>query len=75
VDGFRSLPHFRYLDPIQWLCLEECEVMRDGVALHHDSHHLSEAGALALKFRLSEGMSMTSHDEFGSLQKRPESVQ
>lgn len=39
---------FRFLDPIKWLCADNCSVMKDGVPLYRDSHHLSVAGAMAL---------------------------
>lgn len=40
---------FRFLDPIQWLCAEDCIVMTNGIPLYRDSHHLSVAGAMALQ--------------------------
>ena len=46
---------FRFLDPIQWLCADECTVMKDGIPLYRDSHHLSLAGAMALEARLLMG--------------------
>lgn len=47
---------FRFLDPIQWLCAEDCMVMKDGIPLYRDSHHLSVAGVMALEARLSHGL-------------------
>lgn len=47
---------FRFLDPIQWLCAEECMVMKDSVPLYRDSHHLSVAGAMALEADLSRDL-------------------
>jgi peptidoglycan/LPS O-acetylase OafA/YrhL len=49
---------FRFLDPIQWLCAEECMVMKDGIPLYRDEHHLSVAGAMALEAGLSSGLSV-----------------
>ena len=40
---------FRLFDPIQWLCSEDCMVVKDGIPLYRDSHHLSIAGAMALE--------------------------
>jgi peptidoglycan/LPS O-acetylase OafA/YrhL len=47
---------FRFLDPIQWVCAEECMVMKDGVPLYRDSHHLSVAGAMSMEDKLSQGL-------------------
>ncbi|MDO8775998.1 MAG: acyltransferase family protein, partial [Burkholderiaceae bacterium] len=46
---------FRFLDPIKWLCADECMVMKDGVSLYRDAHHLSVAGAKALEAKLFHG--------------------
>ena len=54
-----AVTSFRFLDPIEWLCAEECMVMKDGIPLYRDSNHLSVAGAMALEGRLSQGL-MTS---------------
>lgn len=58
VDGqvARGGASFRFLDPIQWLCAEDCMVMKDGVPLYRDSHHLSVAGAMALEAHFSQGL-------------------
>jgi hypothetical protein len=47
---------FSFLDPIQWMCTKDCMVMKDGVPLYRDSHHLSVAGAMTLEPHLSEGL-------------------
>lgn len=52
---------FRFLDPIQWLCAEECMVMKDGTPLYRDAHHLSIAGAMALEADLSHGLGVLKH--------------
>ena len=52
---------FRFLDPIQWLCAEECMVMKDGIPLYRDAHHLSIAGAMALEADLSHGLGVLKH--------------
>ena len=60
VDGARrgggEGSSFRFLDPIQWLCAEECMVIKDSLPLYRDSHHLSVAGAMALEENLSQGL-------------------
>lgn len=53
AGGGKSL---RFLDPIQWLCADDCVVMKDGTSLYRDSHHLSVAGAIALAPRLYQGL-------------------
>jgi peptidoglycan/LPS O-acetylase OafA/YrhL len=59
VDGFPRGASFRYLDPIQWLCPQECEVIKDDVPLYRDANHLSIAGAMALQVKLSEGLALS----------------
>jgi hypothetical protein len=57
VDGAKRVgdkSDFRVLDPIQWLCGDECAVMKNGIPLYRDSHHLSVAGAMALEINLSQ---------------------
>jgi peptidoglycan/LPS O-acetylase OafA/YrhL len=60
VDGLKRAggdgSSFRFLDPIQWLCAEECMVMKDSISLYRDSHHLSVAGAMALEADLARGL-------------------
>lgn len=58
---------FQFLDPIQWLCAEDCLVIKDGILLYRDSHHLSAAGAMALEAPLSEGLmtALTERHEVG----------
>lgn len=51
---------FRFLDPIQWLCADDCKVMKDGTPLYRDSHHLSVAGAMALEPDLRHGLAAAS---------------
>ena len=43
---------FRFLDPIQWMCADNCLVMKDGVPLYRDWNHLNVAGAMALEANL-----------------------
>jgi len=47
---------FRFLDPIQWLCAAKCVVLKDGIPLYRDSHHLSVAGAMALEDKIFPGL-------------------
>ena len=54
---------FRFLDPIQWLCAEECLVMKNGVPLYRDPHHLSVAGAMALEENLRLGLLLPTQRE------------
>jgi peptidoglycan/LPS O-acetylase OafA/YrhL len=56
VQSFRYEPWFRFLDPIQWMCSDECVVMKAGVPLYRDSHHLSVAGAMALEVDIGRGL-------------------
>ena len=56
VDAVQPGASFRFLDPIQWLCHDDCQVMKDGVPLYRDSHHLSVAGAMALEADLAKAM-------------------
>lgn len=57
VDGAqREGGNIRYLDPIDWLCAVDCMLMKDGIPLYRDAHHLSQAGAMVLKARLTEGL-------------------
>lgn len=44
------------LDPISWLCADDCLVMKDGEPLYRDSHHLSLSGAMALEKQLFKGL-------------------
>ena len=55
VDAVQPGASFRFLDPIQWLCTDDCKVMKDSVPLYRDSHHLSVAGAMALEADLTKG--------------------
>ena len=50
---------FRFLDPIQWMCAQDCMVMKDGVPLYRDSGHLSLAGAMAMEPDLRRGLHPT----------------
>ena len=47
---------FRYLDPIKWMCADNCVVMKDGVALYRDANHLSVAGAMELEADVRRGL-------------------
>lgn len=62
VSAVQPALSFRFLDPIQWMCSEECATMKAGVPLYRDSHHLSLAGALALqgKMELELGLEILS---------------
>lgn len=53
---------FRFPDPIQWMCADDCLVMFDGVPLYRDSNHLSLAGAMALETHIFRGLITTSFD-------------
>lgn len=55
----RNGTSFRFLDPIQWLCSESCMVVKDGIPLYRDAHHLSIAGAMALEPRLSVALALS----------------
>lgn len=50
---------FRVLDPIQWMCTDECIVMKDGVSLYRDAHHLSVTGALVFENDIARGIGMS----------------
>lgn len=47
---------FSFLDPLQWICTDDCMVMKDGVPLYRDSNHLNLAGAMAVETQLTEGL-------------------
>ena len=47
---------FRFLDPIQWLCAEDCMIMKNGVPMYRDSNHLNVAGAMTLEADLNREM-------------------
>ncbi|AEG93307.1 acyltransferase family protein [Ramlibacter tataouinensis] len=51
-------PQYRWVDPLGWLCNGGCTVVRDGVPLYRDAHHLSLAGAMALKPRLDKALKL-----------------
>ena len=54
VGEFKADASFRYWSPIDWLCAKECLLIKDGIALYRDSHHLSVQGAMELKEALSK---------------------
>jgi len=54
VDEFEPGELFEYVDPVPWLCAQECKVVEKGVSLYRDAHHLSVAGAMALQGELSQ---------------------
>ena len=54
VDEFEPDVQFQYVDPVPWLCAPECRLIEEGVPLYRDAHHLSVAGAMALKDQLSQ---------------------
>jgi peptidoglycan/LPS O-acetylase OafA/YrhL len=56
VDAVPAGPSFRFLNPIQWLCNEDCKVIKDGVPLYRDSHYMSVAGVMALEIDLANGL-------------------
>lgn len=47
---------FHYLDPLTWMCSQECVTTESGDALYWDSNHLSTAGAMALKPHIATGL-------------------
>jgi hypothetical protein len=49
-----------FLDPILWMCPDECMVIKDGVLLYRDSNHLSVAGAMAFEANISSALSQIS---------------
>ncbi|CAN5475018.1 acyltransferase family protein [soil metagenome] len=55
VDEFKPSASFQYLSPIDWLCANECQVVKDGISLYRDAHHLSTHGAIALRQEMSRG--------------------
>ena len=54
VDEFEPGERFRVVDPVPWLCAPQCELIRDGVSLYRDGHHLSVTGAMALTDELDQ---------------------
>ncbi|WP_167784585.1 acyltransferase family protein [Ramlibacter rhizophilus] len=49
-------PSIDHLDPMDWLCNGTCRVQDGGRAMYRDHHHLSEAGALALREPLARAL-------------------
>jgi len=45
-----------FLNPGQWLCNTECQVLTEGQPIYRDAHHLSVAGALSLQKQLANGL-------------------
>jgi len=58
VEEFKLDAQFHYVDPAPWLCTPQCRLIEDGAPLYRDAHHLSVAGAMALKDGLSRAFSM-----------------
>jgi len=58
VDEFKTSVSFQYMSPIDWLCANECQVVKDGISLYRDAHHLSIHGAIALQQEMSRGFSL-----------------
>lgn len=54
VDEFEPDVRFQYVDPVPWLCAQECRVIEESVSLYRDAHHLSVAGAMSIKAELSQ---------------------
>lgn len=44
------------LDPLHWMCTPECTVIKDGIVLYRDDHHLSVSGAMALEGKHRDGL-------------------
>ena len=47
---------FSFLDPLKWMCAEECVVIKSGVPMYFDLNHFSVAGAMSLEDPLSQGL-------------------
>ena len=60
VRGLPANASFQYLDPLPWLCSNECAVETGGVSLYRDSNHLSVPGAMALESRLRAHLALDS---------------
>lgn len=56
ANEFEPDPGFWLVDPLPWLCAPQCVLIRDGVSLYRDAHHLSVAGAMALTDELGEAL-------------------
>jgi len=54
VGEFKTGASFRYWSPIDWLCAKECLLIKNGIPLYRDSHHLSVQGAMELKEALGK---------------------
>lgn len=54
VEEFEPDLQFHYVDPVPWLCAQECRLIKSGVSLYRDGHHLSVAGAMSIKDELSQ---------------------
>ncbi|MDO8772295.1 MAG: acyltransferase family protein [Burkholderiaceae bacterium] len=60
MKNIQNKTFFRYLDPIEWLCADDCLLMKDSLSLYRDSNHLSVAGAMAMEANLAKGLGFES---------------
>jgi peptidoglycan/LPS O-acetylase OafA/YrhL len=58
LQSFEPDPLVDVLDPIDWLCNPDCQVIDGGKPLYRDGHHLSVAGAQKLTHALSSGLAL-----------------
>lgn len=56
VTNFKTKPWFSFMDPIEWMCSDECIAIDGAVRLYRDAHHLSVAGALMFEEKLAESI-------------------
>jgi len=54
IDSFLSLNNFNFIDPLDWMCDDECITTKDGKSLYHDSNHLNKFGSLSFENILNE---------------------
>ena len=58
-NNFFSDPDIRLLDPISWMCVDQCAIESDGEALYRDAGHLSVAGAMRYQPDIEAALAQT----------------
>ena len=56
VDSFLPTNNFNFIDPLGWMCNQECITTINERSLYHDSNHLNTFGALSFEDALNEAL-------------------